>query len=220
MADSLRDPKEALNNLEAAGVTFTEEEKKKYEQMLLSNDAAGAQDFLLDTLQKRYGNVAEETATASDKINAKWGQVSEKFGKILQPINDALAQGALNFLNWVGTLFGIKEQDMPSTVTAPGGGTYTRVAGSAALGATVYPRRGGVMMQVAEAGQPERIEPLDPNGISERDKAIINQLAMAAGAGSGTGVQITVNAAPGMDEREIANIVSRKLAFQLRKGGF
>lgn len=218
MADSLRNPEEALANLEAAGVTFTEQEKKKYEQMLLSNDSAGAQDFLLKTLGERYGNVAEETATASDKINSKWNQVGEKFGKILQPISDALAAGALNFLNWVGTLFGIEEQKMPSSVTAPGGSKYVKVDGSAALGATVYPKRGGVLMQVAEAGRPERIEPLDPNGISNRDKAIIRELSMAAGGGGG--VNITVNAAPGMDEREIANIVSRKLAFQLRKGGF
>ena len=37
-------------------------------------------------------------------------------------------------------------------------------------------------------------------------------------AGESRGIQITVNPSPGMDERELANLVSRQLAFQLRKG--
>jgi hypothetical protein len=83
-----------------------------------------------------------------------------------------------------------------------------------ALGGTVYPSPGGSIIKVAEAGRPERIEPLDPNGLSERDKALISTLAGPAGT--------TINVYPsaGMDERELAEIVSRKLAFEIRKGAF
>jgi hypothetical protein len=70
---------------------------------------------------------------------------------------------------------------------------------------------GGTIARIGEAGRPERVEPLDPNGLSKRDKAIIDRL-------SGGGVQITVNPSAGMDERELAALVSRQLAFQLRKG--
>lgn len=85
-----------------------------------------------------------------------------------------------------------------------------------AKGGTVFPSAGGSMVTVAEAGRPERIEPLNPNGLSDRDIAIINRL-------SGTGgkpVQINVYASPGMNENEIASIVSRKIAFAMTKGGY
>jgi hypothetical protein len=68
---------------------------------------------------------------------------------------------------------------------------------------------------LAEAGRPERIEPLDPQGLSARDRAIINELSTP---GQGTTVNITVNPSEGMDERELAAIVSRQIAFQLRRG--
>ena len=67
---------------------------------------------------------------------------------------------------------------------------------------------------IGEAGRPERIEPLDPDGLSKRDKAMIQLLAGNAGGG----INITVNPSAGMDERELATLVSRQLAFQLRKG--
>jgi len=84
-----------------------------------------------------------------------------------------------------------------------------------AEGGVVSPSLGGSLVNVAEAGRPERIEPLDENGMSKRDKAMIAALS----GGGGGGVNITVNPSPGMNETELANIVSRQLAFQLRAGG-
>jgi len=71
----------------------------------------------------------------------------------------------------------------------------------------------GTLALLAEAGRPERIEPLDSQGLSARDRAMIELLA-----GDSRGIQITINPSAGMDERELANLVSRQLAFQLRKG--
>lgn len=82
-----------------------------------------------------------------------------------------------------------------------------------AKGGIVYPKRGGVIAQVAEAGRPERIEPLDPDGLSKRDKAMIAY--MGGGAGGAT---INVYATPGMDEIQLAKIVSREISFMMRKG--
>jgi hypothetical protein len=84
-----------------------------------------------------------------------------------------------------------------------------------AEGGVVYPRTGGTAAILAEAGRPERIEPLDAQGLSARDRAIINELS---GPGKGTTVNVTVNPSEGMDERELAAIVSRQIAFQLRRG--
>ena len=83
-------------------------------------------------------------------------------------------------------------------------------------GGTVMPSPGGTLAQIAEAGRPERVEPLDRNGLSERDKAMIEQLTAGR---SGNTVQITVNPSAKMNEKELAAEVSRQLAFELRRGG-
>lgn len=80
-----------------------------------------------------------------------------------------------------------------------------------AEGGVVMPSAGGTIARIAEAGRPERVEPLDPDGLSRRDKAIINQL-------SGGGPTINVYPSAGMDERELAEMVSRKIAFEIRRG--
>ena len=83
-----------------------------------------------------------------------------------------------------------------------------------AQGGIVAPRAGGLIARVAEAGKPERIEPLDPDGLSKRDKAMINMLTKGGTAGA------TFNVYPsqGMDEVELASIISRQIAFQMRRG--
>jgi phage-related protein len=84
-----------------------------------------------------------------------------------------------------------------------------------AEGGTVYPSAGGTIAQIAEAGRPERVEPLDPSGLSKRDRAMIEMLS-----GGGAGSSITVNVYPsaGMDERDLAEKVSRQLQLMMRKG--
>jgi hypothetical protein len=85
-----------------------------------------------------------------------------------------------------------------------------------AKGGVVFPTAGGSLVNVAEAGRAERIEPLDENGLSKRDKALI----LALSGNSTGGATINVYPSAGMDERELANMVSRKLAFEIRKGAF
>lgn len=88
-----------------------------------------------------------------------------------------------------------------------------------AEGGTVKASPGGVYAQIAEAGRDERVEPLDPSGLSRRDRAMIEMLAnreqpIAAPAP----ININVYPSEGMDERELAATVSRLLALQMRKG--
>lgn len=80
-----------------------------------------------------------------------------------------------------------------------------------AEGGVIYPSSGGTIARIAEAGRPERVEPLDPDGLSARDKAMIRQL-------SGNGMNINVYPSAGMDERELAEKVSRRIAFEIRRG--
>jgi hypothetical protein len=93
-----------------------------------------------------------------------------------------------------------------------GGGEAGAV--TAAEGGIVRPSRYGTLAVIGEAGRSERIEPLDPDGLSVRDRAIIRELS-----GGGGGATINVYPSPGMDEEELAEMVSRKLAYQSRRGG-
>jgi hypothetical protein len=84
-----------------------------------------------------------------------------------------------------------------------------------AKGGIIQPTEGGTLARIAEAGRPERVEPLDPDGLSKRDKSMIKMLS---GGGAGGGITINVQPSPGMDERELASLISRQLAVQLSRG--
>lgn len=91
------------------------------------------------------------------------------------------------------------------------------ISASLARGGIVRPSRfgGGTIVEVAEAGRPERVEPLDPSGMSKRDRAMIDYLT----GGQTSGTTINVYPSAGMDERDLAAKVSRVIAQQMRKGG-
>ena len=138
------------------------------------------------------------------------GAVSKAFSIVI-----SVVKGAINALItvWNNTLGNLR-------ITLPkigpfGGGTigFPKIT-PLAKGGVVYPSDDGTLARVAEAGRPERVEPLDPDGLSKRDKAMIQMLS----GGAGSGINITINPSAGMDERELASIVSRQIAFQLRKG--
>jgi phage-related protein len=80
-------------------------------------------------------------------------------------------------------------------------------------GGVIMPSPGGTLARIGEAGRAERVEPLDKDGLSKRDRAIISMLAGGQG-----GVTVNVHPSPGMDEIELASVVSRQLALQLRRG--
>lgn len=119
-------------------------------------------------------------------------------------------------LNWIIEKWNGLSFTLPS-ITAFGktiGGATLRVPQipKFAAGGIVQPSATGTVGLIAEAGRPERIEPLDPDGLSKRDKAMIELL-------SGTnGMTVNVYPSPGMDERELASLVSRQIAYSLRKG--
>lgn len=92
---------------------------------------------------------------------------------------------------------------------------FDHVHWALAKGGTVMPTPGGTIARIAEAGRAERVEPLDPNGLSDRDKAIMDRYM---GNPTGSPININVYAQPNQDVNELAEIVSRKVSFNMRKG--
>ena len=89
-----------------------------------------------------------------------------------------------------------------------------------ALGGVVRPTAGGTRAIIGEAGRPERVEPLDRNGLSVRDKAIILALAeqMGGKSSSAKSPTIIVNPSQGMDEVELSYLISRRMAATMKRG--
>jgi phage-related protein len=134
-------------------------------------------------------------------------------GIIRKSINGiiGLANGAIRALNNISVT-------LPDFLPPPLGGSTFGIdlptIPMLAKGGVVSPSRGGSLVNVAEAGKPERIEPLDENGMSKRDRAMFEKMQ-----GGGAVVNITINGAPGQDEEVIANAVDRIISKRFRKGG-
>ena len=169
-----------------------------------------------------------------DKIIGGFKQIPNLIGKVFSGIIGIFKSGVNLIIKGFNKTLGGKSFTLPGFL---GGGTFGfgkidliggedttsfedvvtggyRKIPKLALGGTVLPSRGGTLVNVAEAGRAERIEPLDRDGLSKRDKAMISMLA---GGGTG-GITINVHPSPGMNEVELAALVNRQLAFELRKG--
>lgn len=76
----------------------------------------------------------------------------------------------------------------------------------AAEGGIFDPTPGGTLTLIAEAGRRERVEPLDSQGLSRRDRAlithIVSQISVASGGTGDTKVVVT------LDGRELSGVVS------------
>ena len=176
------------------------------------------------------GSIFTKISSAKDKIVEFWDKMKEIFGLIKTlSIGDIFAGLWTSFKKaiekiidgWNNLSFELrvptnklteflKIDGMGFTLNTP---NISKAFLNLAKGGIIAPSAGGTLARIAEAGRPERVEPLDPSGLSKRDRAMIEMLAGPAG-----GINITVNPSAGMDERELAALVSRQLAFQLRKG--
>lgn len=144
-----------------------------------------------------------------------------KFGGFLKGLWDGLLSGLKGVWDsvrsfWNSTIGGKGfSLSIPDWVPIFGGKTYDIRIPRLAKGGVAMPVPGGILANIAEGGRPERIEPLDPDGLSQRDKAIIKELS---GKQGGTGMTFNIYPSAGMDERALAEMISRKIAFMTRKG--
>jgi hypothetical protein len=172
--------------------------------------------FVKGIFQLLTGNTEGAADSMKKSFSAAFSAIKNVIKSIVSPFVGVLNAISDAWNNTVGK-FNFK---VPSWVPIIGGKTFNvpnlpRInLANFAEGGTVFPQTGGVIARVAEAGRPERIEPLDPEGLSVRDRAIIDRLS----GGAGKEVVINVYPSEGMDERELAAIVSRQIAFATRRG--
>jgi phage-related protein len=161
-------------------------------------------------------------------MSDSWNAFAEGFGKafagiltFFQGIVSTVTNAVKGFINWIidglNKMIDGANQLLGLLSNVTGGNVNWKLSSIPKLaeGGVIQPRSGGTLAMIGEAGQAERVEPLDKNGLSNRDKALIAQLS---GGGAGGGVNITVNPSPGMDEISLSNLISRRLAFELKRG--
>jgi hypothetical protein len=140
----------------------------------------------------------------ANALNSIFRFMLEIFNGIARAWNNTIGSLSFKVPDWVPGIGG-RELSMPR---------FREPLFNLAKGGIVPAVPGGIFARIGEAGRAERVEPLDPSGLSKRDRAMISMLAQQ----SGMGATIHVYPSPGMNERELANLVSRRLAYEMRSG--
>jgi hypothetical protein len=149
-------------------------------------------------------------------VRALPGRIGNGLSNIWSGLTDGLKTAWANAKAWWNANVANKKLKIGgATVLGQTLPSFTLGFPQLAKGGIVPATPGGTIARIGEAGRPERVEPLDPQGLSKRDRAMIQMLA----GGSGAGATINVYPSQGMNESELASIISRQIAFQLRRGG-
>jgi hypothetical protein len=98
LGKALNDPITGVSALREAGITFTDAERDKIKVLVKSNNLLEAQDLILDAIETQVGGTAAATASASDKMSAKFESVLETLSGRLLPAVDTIADA---FSRWL-----------------------------------------------------------------------------------------------------------------------
>lgn len=202
---------------------------------------SGLKDFFLGALQVIWnGGILKGFKLGFDALKGFFTNtfipfvksIPSKFGDLGKGLWDGLVKGFKIAYNWIAkkwNSFAI-ELRIPSNFITDSLGisgkgfkldTPDLPILTLAKGGVVYPQSGGVAAIIAEAGQAERVEPLDSSGFSKRDYRIIDFLEdwrEINSKGGNRNVVINVNPSPGMDERLLAMTISRRIERQRLRG--
>lgn len=89
----LQDPIKGITALGRAGVSFTDEERKKIAVLVESNKMLEAQEIVLAAIEKQVGGTAAATANATEKLSEMRKQLINAFAK---PVADSFASLTVN----------------------------------------------------------------------------------------------------------------------------
>jgi len=90
LGKALNDPVGGISALSRVGVQFTEDQKAMITGMVEAGDVAGAQEIIMKELETQVGGTAEASATAGEKMAARWDDAVQSLGTTLMPVFDAV----------------------------------------------------------------------------------------------------------------------------------
>ena len=100
LGKALNDPIKGLASLAKSGVTFTEAEKDMIKAMVEAGDMMGAQNMVLEAIEKQVGGTALATADSSAKMGLAFADLKETVGMALLPVFDAMNDKLAGFAKW------------------------------------------------------------------------------------------------------------------------
>lgn len=155
----------------------------------LVNIISGAMNAVWGVITTVWNNITGFISGVLDTIGGLIGSVWDTLGDIGSGILDGL-KSAVNVVIDVinGVIWGLNKMvDVANLVNPFDDIPHIPEIPRLARGGVVPATAGGTLSLIGEAGRPERVEPLDPNGLSARDRAMIDRLT-----GSGGGTQVAV----------------------------
>jgi len=107
LGKALNDPIKGMSALSRAGVTFTEDEKKRIAVLVESNKMGEAQAMILEAIESQVGGTAAATANASDRMAVSFSLMQEKLGTALLPIFEKFTDIAISLFDFIGRNEGV-----------------------------------------------------------------------------------------------------------------
>lgn len=90
LGKAINDPAAGLAKLTRVGITFTQQQKDQIKWLQAKGDVMGAQNLILDQVNKKFGGSAEAQATSTDKMKVAMKELKESLGKAILPAIDTL----------------------------------------------------------------------------------------------------------------------------------
>lgn len=229
MADALKNPETAIEDLTAAGIIFNDAEKKKYDSILQTNGAAAAQEYAIGRINGKYTDMAKNSTTTADKVTANWAKIGKKVSDFFKPIMDFINSVGLGITELILGVTGEKNKTTTQLTNAankgyigyyPGGG-----AGGRKNGGYIGFDQGGYVSGPGTA-RSDSISAMLSNGefvvnsrATAQNRGLLEAINSNKSVASAPNIYVTVNPSAKMNEKELASEVSRQLAFQIRRGG-
>lgn len=85
---ALDDPVNGMDSLKKQGFNFSAAQKKVIQDMLETNNVAGAQKIILDELAGTFGGASQAAADSVTQIKNAWGKVLEGVGKFISDLEN------------------------------------------------------------------------------------------------------------------------------------
>lgn len=228
---ALRNNETAIADLEAQGITFTAEEKEKYKALLKTVDPLDEQNYLLDLLKGKYSGMASEYVTATDKISRRVDLFIASMERGMANLVESFA-GPIELLLSTFEAATTNDPKLKKKVGFDLFKFFKDNFGSLATGkfkdGGYIGRSSGGFVSGAGTARSDSIPSMLSNGefvINARATAQNRGLLEAINANKSIpapapNIYLTVNPSAGMDEKELALLVSRQIAYSIRRGGF
>lgn len=98
LGKTLNDPVKGLTKLTKAGVVFTAQQQAQVKAMVAAGDTAGAQNLILNKLEKSVGGAAAAAATNGGKLKVGLEEVAKNAGEGVLKIVNKASPAILEFL--------------------------------------------------------------------------------------------------------------------------